>query len=107
MSLTSLCDKLVTIERMSETGDAWGGITESYASVGTAKARIYPVSGSDAVIHGRPDMRITHRFYFPGTPDIKADDRLLYNLRYFYVQVVRNIDEQGKFLTVDCEERDG
>ena len=107
MSLTSLCNKTVTIERMSETADNWGGITEAYASVGTAKARVYPVAGNDAVVHGRPDMRITHRLYFPGTLDIRGDDRLLYNLRYFYVQLIRNIDEQGRFLTVDCEERDG
>jgi head-tail adaptor len=106
MSLTSLCGKTVAIERGSDTGDNWGGQTRSYSQVAKAKCRIYPVTGNDSVIHGMPDLRITHRLYFPGTPDIRSGDRFKFGSRYFYVQVIRDVDEQGVFLTVDCEERD-
>jgi head-tail adaptor len=105
VSLTSLCDKTVAIERMSTALDGWGGSTETYAEVAKAKARIRPVSGRDAIIASKPDLRVSHVLYFPGTPVIQSGDRFKFGARYFYVQNIRNVDEQGIFLTVDCEER--
>jgi SPP1 family predicted phage head-tail adaptor len=106
MSLSSLCDKTVTIQRISTSTDNWGGVTESYAGAGSAKARVRPVSGNDAIVASKPDLRISHIFYFATNPTVQSGDRFLYDSRYFYVKNIRDIDEQNRLLTVDCEERD-
>lgn len=106
MSLASLANQTATVERLTTTTDSWGGPVRAWSAVTTAKCRVQPVTGVDSIVQARPDLRISHRVYFPGSPDVQAGDRLKVDGLTLYVEVVRDIDRLRRLLTVDCEERD-
>lgn len=106
MSIASLANKQLAIERRTTTQDAWGSPSQSWAMIERVAGRVQPLSGNDAMIHGRPDLRLTHRAYFDGTPDIRSGDRLNMDGTILYVVGLRNLDQLNRMLVVDLEERD-
>lgn len=118
MSVATLSNTSVQVQRPTETVDAWGGKTRSaWSTEQTLKMRVQPLSGSEIRLHSREEMRVTHKVYVSGKPDIRDTDRLKPtgsvggtdkwdSNRSLYVQAVRNIDLVNSFLTLECEERE-
>ena len=109
MSLSSLMDKTIIIQEMtSGTADGMGGSsgTSWITWITGVKARIQPISGDERVLFAQVQERVTHHFYIlPVTgSDITQANRILYDSRTFDVKIVRDIDEQARFLTIDAEE---
>lgn len=106
MSVASLANRTVVVERYAATQDNWGSPARAFTFHLRSSGRLQPLSGADIIRHSKDEMRVTHKLYVSGTPDIEAGDRLTVNKKTLYVQTVRNIDEADKFLTIECEERD-
>ena len=107
MSIASLSNSTVRIERHDGTSqDAWGAEKNTFTLIKRARCRIQPVSGQDAIVHGKPEQSITHRAYFLETPDILAGDRLIFRERTLYVQSILNANELDRHTVVGLEERD-
>jgi head-tail adaptor len=112
MSIDSLCNTSLSVERMSAARDASGGSVETWASHHVLQGRIQPLSSQQRNSYSNETTVITHRVYFPGGIDISAStDRLRFSdtygvSRYLIIHGVRNIDEQGRLVTCECEEQD-
>lgn len=110
MSVATLANTKITVQRRTVTKDAGGGITRSWSNHLRIKARVQPLSSSDMIRHSKDDARVTHKVYVPGTPDIRTADRIqtarVPTGHSLYVQGVRNIDLADEFLTIEAEERD-
>ena len=109
MSINSLADKTIIIQKMSAgTADGMGGSSGgAWASWLTGvKARIQPISGEERLLFAQVQERVTHHFYLEpiASSDITTAHRILYGSRTFDIKTVRDIDEQARLLTIDAEE---
>ncbi len=103
MSISSLCDKTVTVERSGLTVSATGAYEETFGIWKTVKARIQPLKADEMVKLGRQATDIGIRIYCVPC-GIQEPDRIVFGTRTFEVLGVRDIDEQGRLMTVDCVE---
>ena len=103
MSLDSLCDKTITIERPDIAVSSAGAYEETYGIWKTIKARIQPLSATEMTKLGREATEIGIRFYCIPVA-IQEPDRISFGTRTFEVIGVRDIDEQDRLMTVDCVE---
>ena len=103
MSIDSLCDKTITVERSNTSVSASGAYEETFGIWKTVKARIQPLRADELVKLGRQATDIGIRLYCVPC-GIQEPDRIVYSGRTFEVLGVRDIDEQGRLMTVDCVE---
>ena len=103
MSIESLADKTVTIQRASMDLMPSGAYEETFGEPVAWKARIQPLTASELIKLGREATEVGIKLY--GIPPmIQEPDRVIYGDRTFRVIGVRDIDEQGRLATVDCVE---
>lgn len=104
MSLQTLFNTLADIERVTLENDGMGGQRETWAVVFTDVAcRIQPVRGLEAVLWNKETVTTTHHLYCLPI-DITEADRVSFDSRIFDIEVVRDIDEQGRLLVLDLKE---
>ncbi len=103
MSLDTLCDKTVTVERPTTNVTDTGAYEETFGIWKTVKARIQPLSAVELVKLGRQATDVGIRLYCVPC-GIQEPDRIVFGTRTFEVLGVRDIDEQGRLMTVDCVE---
>jgi head-tail adaptor len=110
MSIASLANKTCTIGRATSSKDNWGGEDRStYPTVAVLSGRVSPVSGNEGIIAGKPEMVITHKISFDGTPDIRSGDRITVGSKNYYVQAILDHSSPGTGLVmrkVLAEQRD-
>ena len=94
----------LALERPVAAPDGQGGAVTTYASVGSAWARIEPVSSDRAVAAGADAMVRTHRIWLRHRHDIESGMRLWKGMRLFEVRAFRDPDETGRYLLLDCVE---
>ena len=106
MSIQSLCTHRIAIEQTAGAPDAQGNVPENWTTLyADVACRIRPISAQEQQLwHGRP-TRATHRIYIAdATLAITEQHRIRFGSRIFAVLGVRNPDESGRYLVVDCEE---
>ena len=103
MSIESLCDKSVSVLRPTMITSDTGAYEETFAVWKTIDARIQPLTAAELTKLGREATDIGIRLYCVPA-GIQEPDRILYGSRTFEVIGVRDIDEQGRLMTVDCVE---
>ena len=93
-----LKDKLVSVQKKTETAGAEGGIIEDWTTENQMWARINPVRAKEGVdadqVKNVVSHRITMDFYSPG---ITGADRITWNSRTFNIISVVNVGE------LDCD----
>lgn len=99
----------ITVQSPTETGDAYGGRTVSFADVGTYWSWIQPVSGRELFAQQTTQSRATHKMlirYQAGFKDIKAisDYRVSFDDRYFGINAIRNLSTDLKSEGKDYQE---
>ncbi len=103
MSIQSLADKSIIVRRATVGATDTGAYEETWADWKTVSARIQPLSAGELVKLGREATDIGIRLYCLPC-GIQEPDRIVYGDRTFQVVGVRDIDEQGRLMTVDCVE---
>ncbi len=108
MSVETLSIHTITIEQNTgtATGDGKGGWPDSWAvKYEDIKARIQPRSANERSQWGGLPTVGTHVIYVPDASlAITEKDRIIFGTRTFNILGVRDIDEWGRFLTIDAEE---
>lgn len=114
MSVDSLLTHTVDVQKVTETADAIGGMTEVWSDRYTAlSVRIQPLSARERILYQAPNQQITHRMYCL-KDDISPKDRVWFLgrgtvYRMFRVVGVRSVDEFNpvRLVTIDLVETTG
>lgn len=97
----------VTIERLTESKDATGGLTESWSIVATRWARVVPLSGKEsydeahelAVINARIELRADSI-----TTSITAKDRATWNGAVYDIETPIDVGGLGREIHLMCKQ---
>jgi head-tail adaptor len=109
MSVATLSNRTVSVERATITQDASGGQVKAWAKVGRYKMRLQPRRGDDAIRHGKDESENLWIGYVSGSPDIRAGDRFPNPddaSRYLYVNSRQDSNMLAHHLRLELEERD-
>jgi head-tail adaptor len=110
VSVATLANSTITVQRPTITPDPVGGRTITWADHLTLKARVQPRGGRETINNAKIDDRTTHFIYIPGAPDVQQKDRITQSKvrtgRSLYILRVENIDLLDHHLRVQAEERD-
>lgn len=93
----------VTIQRYTTVDDGYGNQIRTWADLATVFARVEPLKGEERAIAGgmgnpySVTIHIRHRDVSPGM------NRIMFKGKEHRIQYVRNLDERGRFLALDCE----
>lgn len=103
MNVGTMRDR-VTIQRGTDTRDAYGQPITTWATVGTYYADLHHLSGREAVnalqIKAEATHKVTLRYVVPITPK----DRLLFGTRVFNIVDVNDVDELHRTYELLCTE---
>ena len=116
MSLSSLLDQKLTLQRQTVTRDASGGLVRSFTQLlANVPATVCPASAKVAADYARRDMIIDHRIYT--TTDLNAvisggvrlGDRLTDGAVFYLVKAVKRTENKvissEIVYEIDCEKR--
>lgn len=94
----------LTLERVVDTPDGQGGVTQAHVAIGEVWARIEPVSATRVSGGGSEAMKVTHRIWLRHRDHIESGMRLRKGTRIFGISTFRDPDESRRYLVCDCEE---
>jgi len=94
----------VTIQRVSSTRDAIGGLIETWSNLMTVYAKVAPMNAGEQYrrqqIQAKADWKVTVRY----ANSIAPADRLVWRDRTFQIKGITNPDMHRRFLDLACEE---
>ena len=104
----------ITIQKPTETVDAYGARTVTFSTQSTVWAQIIPNSGREIFAQGAIQSRYTHKILIRYQSALKniaviSDYRVSYDGRLFGIQAIKNLDDDMKtegnsFQELLCEE---
>jgi len=108
VSVATLANRSFVVQRATETKDAAGGYSKSWANVLKVRGRLQPLDTRLQVLHQQQETQVTHVLYVAATPDIREQDRLSgsYDGKTLYVIGVMDVDMAGQYLKIELEGRD-
>ena len=92
MSVASLANTTITVQRATISRDNTGGAVETWAHHLTLKARVQPLSGAESQLYSRETEQVVAKAYIPGAPDVKHSDRVVIGSDTYIIRAVRNVD---------------
>ncbi len=94
----------IAVQRVSNTRDAIGGLTESWSEIASAYAKVEPASSGEqfrrSQIQASADWTVTTRYNNAWKPA----DRIVWRSRTFEIVGLKNDDERRRFLQIACKE---
>jgi SPP1 family predicted phage head-tail adaptor len=94
----------ITIQQATETRGADGSVVQTWATYCTGYAEIVPLSGSEDYIAQGLNASVVHRVTIRYRSGIVPKMQVLWGARTLEIVNVRNLDERGKWLVMNCEE---
>lgn len=97
----------ITIQRVTETRDAMGGVAETWANLATRWAAIESISGGEADPAGRPQAEATTRIrlrYGSDLASLSPKDRVSFGSRLFDILLAQNQNESNRMIVLQCRE---
>lgn len=105
MSYNQLLNKTLEVVRKLSASDGMGGFTdgtdEEWISV---KGRISPASAQTQTMYQALGVRVTHTVYLQAGVQVAEGNQLRYGTRYLLVKGIKDPDESGHHLELQCEE---
>jgi SPP1 family predicted phage head-tail adaptor len=96
----------VLVQSYTSTQDDTGDAIRSWSNDATIWARVAPVSAKEGFEAEQATHRITHEVTIrANAATITPETRFEYDGRYLYVESIRNPEERGILLTIQCSER--
>ena len=89
---------------MTRTSDGMGGWTESWATLATVRAAIWPKRMVEQVERDKRTATVTHQVRVRYMEGIDEECRVKCGARVFEVVSVINHEERNKYLDLMCEE---
>ena len=92
----------VTLLHEETTPDGHGGFETEYVEIGTVWARVEPVKDGEQFIAGGIQNITDVLVHIRRRDDLDTTSRLTWEGRTFNIKGIRNLDERGRFLALDC-----
>jgi len=116
MSLTTLLDRVLTLQRQSVTVDASGGAVRAFSTIlSNIPAALQPASASVVADYARLDMLVNYQIYTTADLDtlvsggVQLGDRFTDGSVYYLVKAVKKsanaLITSEPLYQVDCERR--
>lgn len=103
--IARLLNAQAEVWRKTRTPDGMGGWQETWASIGTVRARFSQPSARERVAADQSQARLTHVVYLPTDADVQRGDELRQGPRTFEVLATFEPSAPGTYLRADCEAR--
>jgi head-tail adaptor len=101
MSVLSLCNKKVNVQRRAKTADGQGGFSEAWSALYTnMPCRIQPVTAEEAAIYGAEKVGTVFKMFVPPGYSFEEKDRVKDGTDYYDIQSVLDIDFMAHHLEV-------
>lgn len=94
----------VELQSASESINAYGERTESFAKYANAWARIEPLNGRELEHARQINGEISHRVTIRYNSNVAVKHRVVYDSRNFEINAVINPDERNRYLQLMCTE---
>lgn len=95
----------VTIEKYTETRSSAGQVLKTYTTSSTRWAQIRPLTTKEILQAQQIHAEITHELFLRYPLDVSTKDRVIYNSRTFEIIGVTIINEENRFIKLNCVER--
>jgi SPP1 family predicted phage head-tail adaptor len=95
----------VTIQKQDDAGSAWNG-TRTWNTYATVWAKISPAQGNESMDRQteKRQAEVTHIITMRYIRGLKPSMRISFEGRYFYPEVIRNIDERNAWVEIEARE---
>ena len=94
----------VTIQKLEEVDDGYGGIEEKWQDMITVWAVVEPLRGNERYTAQQVQAELTHKVTIRYKPGIKPDMRLKYGDRILEIEAVIDVEERHRWLELLCSE---
>lgn len=94
----------IVIQSTTQTRGSDGSVVDAWGTYATAWAEIVPLQGSEDYIAQGLNASVVHRVAMRYISGIVPKMRVLWGTRTLEIVTVRNLDERGKWLVMNCEE---
>lgn len=93
----------VTIQTLTKTADGIGGWTQSWATLATVWADLFPLSGREIYSQGQVQSPVTHKCVIRYRDDVTTKHRVSYNGNPYNIRAVLNLNERSEWLELHLE----
>lgn len=93
------------IESKTQAQDELNQPVDTWVAVTTVWGRIAPMKATEGYEANQNVARITHEITIRYTSAVSENMRIVHDSRTFYIQGIRNAEEKGVMLTLECSER--
>ena len=94
----------VTIQRLEEVDDGYGGVEEKWQNVATVWASVEPLRGNERYTAQQVQAELTHKVTIRYRAGIKPQMRLVYGNRILEIEAVIDVEERHKWIELLCSE---
>lgn len=94
----------ITIERYTQSQNAFGEVIEAWGTLLSTHADIQPIRGKEYFESKSINAEVTHRVILRYQAEIKPSDRVIFNTRVFQIESVINVDERNILHELICIE---
>ena len=95
-------DRRITVERYTTSTNAYGERVQTWSTLLTVWAELMKIEGTTERITTNQDMPVQRvRFKIRSSSDsrgIKADDRVVYNSKYYNIQGIEEVGRQDQLV---------
>lgn len=94
----------VFIQQPVTEEDGYGGKPVTWITVGSAWAKVEPLSGREYFFAHQIQAEVSHRITLRYRQDVREDMRLSVNGRILEIESILDLDEGHQFLEILCSE---
>ena len=95
----------LAIQSKAEAQDDLNQPVDTWSTVATVWGRVAPMKAAEGYEAAQNVARVTHEITIRHTTAVTENMRIVHDSRNFYVQGIRNAEERGVMLTLECNER--
>ena len=97
-------NKRIELQAATRVSDGMGSFTETYSTIATVWAAIWPISANELVRSMKETMEISHRIRIRYRSALRPDWRLKFGNRYLNIVSIINPNEKNELLDLMCRE---
>ena len=97
-------NKRIEIQAATKASDLMGSFTETWGTIATVWAAIWPLSATETVQSMQTGMTISHRIRIRYRSTFLPFWRLKFGNRYFNIVSILNPNEKNEYLDLMCKE---
>ncbi|WP_405184741.1 phage head closure protein [Streptomyces albidoflavus] len=102
--VSRLLNRSLDVWRFTRVSDGMGGWVETWAKVGSVRARLSQPNATERTLADQSGAKLTHVAYLEPEAAVRRGDELRVSTRKFKVLATYEPSEPGTYLRAECEE---